>query len=98
MGLDRKVQRPWLPVAERKDRWSNRHDGKFYHSPAWRKVRKIYITDHPVCEECERNGYVVEAKVVDHIQSIRSGGSKLSFSNLQSLCTSCHARKSAKEK
>ena len=98
MSLKRNVKRPWMPEKKRHERWNNRFEGEFYHTPAWRKVRKIYIQKHPICEECERNGFITPAKVIDHIIPIRKGGAKLNFSNLQSLCIQCHASKSARDK
>ena len=66
----------------------------FYNSARWRKLRAIYIRQHPMCEhpQCNRKG-----DVVDHIQPIRQGGEPLSWDNLQTLCHSHHNRKSGKE-
>ena len=69
----------------------------FYHTPAWRKVRKAYITRHPLCAECERNGVIKQGKVVDHITPIRLGGAQFNWSNLQTLCEKCHNAKSGRE-
>jgi len=69
----------------------------FYESTAWRRVRRIKLSDSPLCEECKRGGTLVAATVVDHIMPIRQGGAKLEMDNLQSLCQSCHSRKSALE-
>jgi len=35
--------------------------------------------------------------MVDHIRQITMGGDRLHQSNLQTLCNSCHAKKSASE-
>jgi 5-methylcytosine-specific restriction protein A len=40
---------------------------------------------------------LTEAKEVDHIKPISEGGEAFDIGNLQSLCVSCHAKKSAKE-
>lgn len=90
---------PWVP-----DR-TNRHTGsverqeskKFYQTPAWKRTRAAYRREHPLCEECERNGRITQMYYVDHIQPIRMGGSELSWDNLQSLCKDCHHSKSGKE-
>ena len=89
---------PW--IAKTKQTWSN---NKFYHSPMWRATRKQHIALNPLCAECERNGKLTDCTgvgkgVVDHIQPIRLGGSAFDASNLQTLCTSCHNIKSAKER
>jgi 5-methylcytosine-specific restriction enzyme A len=67
----------------------------FYQSAAWKKVRRVYIKNNPLCASC----YLpTPASVVDHITPIRLGGDKLNFSNLQALCVPCHAKKSGSER
>lgn len=65
----------------------------FYASTQWRKLRKLYRSAHPLCEECERNGIVRLAEMVDHIVPIANGGAALDERNLQSLCRACHNKK-----
>lgn len=65
----------------------------FYHSSAWKKVRKLFLIREPFCRECGQ-----PASDVDHIVPIRSGGAKLNFSNLQALCKACHTRKTLRER
>lgn len=64
----------------------------------WKKLRDRYIAQHPHCEECFKAGQVVIATEVDHIIPLR-GDQALLYDerNLQSLCKSCHSRKSARE-
>ena len=93
MEINRK-RRPWQPDPSK---WQTQEDNKFYHTTQWRKLRASFITAHPICVECESKGLVVQATVVDHITSIRFGGSPTNEENLQSLCTSCHNSKSSKE-
>lgn len=66
---------------------------KFYQSSAWKKIRKIQLTKYPLCVECKE-----PAVMVDHIIEIEDGGSKLSLSNLQSMCLSCHNTKTTEAK
>lgn len=70
---------------------------KFYQSSAWQNLKKLKLATNPLCEECQRNGKLVPAKMVDHIVPIKQGGEPLAINNLQSLCWSCHSRKSVKE-
>ena len=65
----------------------------FYKSSAWRKLRTRFIKANPLCNIC---GY--PAKIVDHIIEIRDGGAKLDSANLQSLCQTCHNRKTIRER
>jgi 5-methylcytosine-specific restriction protein A len=64
----------------------------FYVSSEWRKARKAYLEEHPLCAWCGQ-----PAKIVDHIAPIRTGGALLDERNFQSLCVGCHTRKSIKE-
>lgn len=75
----------------------SKESAEFYHSSMWRKKRANYLIEHPFCVECQRNGKLTKATVVDHIIPIRMGGDLLDESNLQALCTSCHTRKSIRE-
>ena len=66
--------------------------GSFYRTAAWKAKRKSYLEDHPFCVMCGR-----PASIVDHVVPIRQGGEPLDDDNLQSLCWSCHSRKSIKD-
>ena len=64
----------------------------------WKKHRDQFLLEHPLCVECRRKGYVMPATVVDHITPHK--GDKVLFwdkNNWQSLCKSCHDRKTATE-
>lgn len=70
----------------------HRRLGWFYSSAAWRKFRTWFLQVHPVCVECG-----APANQVDHIQPIAEGGEKFEESNCQSLCGSCHSKKTRRE-
>lgn len=57
----------------------------------WQKAREGYLRSHPLCAECSRRGYVVQATIVDHKIPHR-GNQKLFWdkANWQSLCENCH--------
>ena len=70
----------------------------FYNSPAWRRLRKLKLQRNPVCEICYAAGRVTGAVIVDHIRAVRDcPEDRLSMDNLQSVCLSCHSRKTRKE-
>lgn len=69
----------------------------FYKTPEWRYARKKQLDTQPFCEECLKEGKRTKATMVDHIVPIKQGGDKFAPSNLQSLCWSCHSRKSVLE-
>lgn len=91
-----KVNRSW--VKERVAFARDNDNSDFYNSWPWRKAAAAYKKRNPLCVECERNGFVVPVRVVDHIKPINAGGERLDESNFQSLCESCHNKKSSKEK
>lgn len=70
---------------------------KFYQSDAWRRLREQKLYEQPLCEECLKSKRFVNARMVDHIIPIKQGGGSLDITNLQSLCWSCHSRKSSLE-
>ena len=69
----------------------------FYRTQRWIETRKKKLHISPFCEECQRNGTMVVGKIVDHIVPIKQGGEPYDLDNLQTLCWSCHSRKSIEE-
>lgn len=88
----------WQPEPEKKTQFSE--DASFYHTTAWRKLRGVYIKQHPLCEcaDCKKLPVPLPAEHVDHIRPIKDGGDPMSWENLQSLNRKCHNKKSAKER
>ena len=89
--------RSWIPKAKPQER---QHDNSnFYHSKGWRLTRKFYIKANPLCEQCTREGRTTGGQMVDHIKPISLGPTSLRLdqTNLQTLCNSCHNKKSANE-
>jgi len=76
----------------------DRSNATFYNSRQWRKLRLMILQRDPICKDCEKKNIFVSSIVVDHILTINKGGAKYSADNLQGLCTSCHNRKSARDK
>jgi len=70
----------------------------FYNSPAWRSLSKLKLARDPFCEICRGRGEFVKATCVDHVKEMRDDGVALDIENLQSLCQSCHSRKSLLER
>lgn len=63
---------------------------------AWRKVRAAWLRSHPWCAECERQGLLTRATVLDHVRP-KSMGGKDDDGNYQSMCESCHNTKRQRE-
>ena len=93
--LPKGKNRPWIPKKRKVYGQSN--NAEFYQSKQWRALRNWYIKQNPLCEVCKRKGKTKGGDCIDHIKPISLGGSKVSESNLQTLCNSCHAKKSAQE-
>ena len=71
----------------------------FYVSVAWRRFRDWYISQHPLCEQCEAEGRPDRpADMVDHIIEIADGGALTTDDNAMSLCWKCHGLKTATAK
>lgn len=59
----------------------------------WRRKRDAQLTREPICRTCLAEGRGPQpATQVDHITPKRDGGTDAS-DNLQSLCATCHSRK-----
>jgi 5-methylcytosine-specific restriction protein A len=64
----------------------------------WRKASKRYLSVHPLCTSCHKEGRLTKATVVDHVKPHR--GNKTLFwdvNNWQALCKSCHDKKTMTE-
>lgn len=93
------IKRPWhkdkkVSVATR----TKNDNRKIYDSSKWRyQLRPMKLRNTPFCEVCMDEDRLTEAKEVDHVKPISEGGEPFEIGNLQSLCVSCHAKKSALE-
>ena len=63
-------------------------------SAAWRALRREVLREQPLCVHCLRAGRVRAATVVDHLDGNAMNNER---GNLQPLCLSCHAIKTARE-
>jgi 5-methylcytosine-specific restriction protein A len=64
------------------------------YTKRWCRVRRSYLQAHPLCADPfgTHRGRPVPGEVVDHIVPLSRGGTH-DESNLQTLCASCHSRK-----
>jgi len=71
-----------------------KNDPPLSYDNRWRKLRQMFIAKHPVCRACEIKGRTTPAQEVDHIIPWRGNVTLLRADwNLQSLCRSCHHKK-----
>jgi 5-methylcytosine-specific restriction protein A len=59
--------------------------------------RAKWLRDHPLCAECEQDGRVTAAQVVDHKTPLWQSGADDYETNGQSLCHEHHDAKTAQE-
>ncbi|MCI7152034.1 MAG: HNH endonuclease [Flavonifractor plautii] len=71
----------------------------WYNLSVWTKqLRPDQLMREPFCRECARHGKRVQATVVDHITPFRGDWALfIDPANHESLCETCHNRKTAKE-
>lgn len=106
----RPCRHPGCPELTR-DGWCDRHRPKYrrgaseeYHGlyllPIWLdQLRPAQLLREPFCRECAKRGIRTPATVVDHIVPHRGNWALFSNpENLQSLCKTCHDRKTALER
>ena len=75
-----------------------KYSKQLYKTARWQKLRKQVLLKQPFCAECQRQGKITRATIVDHIKP-HKGNLDLFWDeeNLQSLCKSCHDRKTVQE-
>ena len=69
---------------------------KAYNNTAWRKLREVYIHEHPLCERCLQTGKITPAEDIHHKKSPFKNGEinyylLLDKENLMSVCKQCHS-------
>jgi len=71
----------------------------FYQSKEWQRTRAIKLLLNPLCQHClDRENRATIADCVHHIRDIKIAPHlRLDLNNLQSLCTSCHAKHTVAE-
>jgi 5-methylcytosine-specific restriction endonuclease McrA len=74
----------------------NRQKTRALHtnSPQWRAIRKMVLDREPLCRYCAKQGRLVVATEVDHVNNDTFDNS---LDALQPLCKSCHSSKTAQE-
>lgn len=96
---------PYCPETVRGERYCPEHkiktsrdyDSRYrpnhskHYGSRWRTLRQLYVSKHPLCEECLKVGRYVPVDEVHHIVPLEDGGTNAD-DNLVSLCRSCHAK------
>lgn len=70
-----------------------------YHTARWTRLSRAFRAEHPLCEECQRNGIIKPATCVDHIEPWPICADRFyDRTNLQALCDDCNHLKGQKDK
>ncbi len=91
----------WCPVHKPKQ--TPRRESAQWHSwyslPVWTgQLRPAQLLREPFCRECAKRGIRTRATDVDHIRDHKGDWARFADpANLESLCHSCHSRKTARE-
>lgn len=57
----------------------------------WRRFRQWFLSEHPLCRDCQSRGVITEATEVHHVAKLRSRPDlRLEPSNVMPLCHACH--------
>jgi 5-methylcytosine-specific restriction protein A len=99
IGRGEKYCNECMPAATREKQtksaeYEQRPERRLMKSRRYREARELFLAEHPLCSECERQGRTRAATVLDHREP--HGGDYEKFwdqSNWQSLCQSCHSIK-----
>lgn len=71
------------------DRYERDHESRKRYQGDWKRIRESYVKIHPFCERCFENGVLTPVDEVHHKLPVSRGGTN-EWSNLMSLCRSCH--------
>ena len=84
------------PKAERQESAAWHH---LYTNPrfGWKRRRDAQLAREPFCRECAKHGLRVQATDADHVVPHRGNLDLFLRGELQSLCHSCHSRKTMQE-
>jgi 5-methylcytosine-specific restriction protein A len=68
-----------------------------YNTGTWRKLRLLFLSEHPLCDRCIKVGKINSAIDVHHIIPINLGKTLtekrtlgFDYNNLEGLCRDCH--------
>ena len=89
---------PNVGTGKQPKRASDGNRAPYLYGERWRRARKAFLAKHPVCVQCEREGKLAAASVVDHIRPHRGDLALFwDINNWQALCKQHHDRKTATE-
>lgn len=78
---------------------------QIYNSTRWKKLRNLYYQEHPLCEQCLKEGRITPSHDIHHRLSPFVRGLSpeerirraYDWDNLMALCVDCHVKEHQKE-
>jgi len=81
---------------QRADQTHNHPERHKLYGRTWQKRRAIQLSINPWCEECLQRGLYVPATDVHHVKKHEGSAELFVSSPLESLCHSCHSKKTSR--
>lgn len=90
-----------IHARQRQQMIQDHRDNKWlylYKSARWQAMRDAQLRKDPLCCKCRKQNRLTPADTADHIKP-HHGNPDLFYNadNMQSMCASCHSRKTASE-
>jgi len=73
------------------------HNAKLYNSTAWKSLRKVNQSKHPICASCLCRGIITPTEAIDHVFPHRQERNRFLINLFQGLCIQCHTQKTKLE-
>ena len=75
------------------DKFSRGYKSGERYDARWNRVRKVYLSGHPLCEECLKENKITRGTIVHHIVPVSENENlKYDLENLETVCASCHQK------
>ena len=89
----------WSGYNKRSEKMEDRpRSNDLYHTNRWTRESKAFRNEHPLCQECLKNGIYTPSEVVDHIIPVAVCDDFWDQSNWQALCRKCNIKKGNRDK
>lgn len=88
---------PFLPKrVNGRSAWTHAQPVQRIRGGKLQRLRHELFASQPLCQLCLTEGRITVATIRDHIRPIAEGGTD-ELTNIQAVCSSCHARKIGQE-
>lgn len=72
-------------------------DRQWYGKPSWRRFRRWFLSQYPLCADCQERGELTEATEVHHVEKRKDNPDEaFNEDNCKSLCKGCHSSRTAR--